>query len=363
VALTANTVARITVTSTSTSTTDRVVLTAAASTGTWANGDIFDGDNIQIETGATASEFFDGGYASGNGTVYAWTGTANASTSTATVYDPTLTLLYKSDAPGDRVEVTLTDLHPSTHNVTLWRTADGERMPVRSYRKVDVVGSDFFVDYEVPLKRLVNYELEVLSGVGLNGPSAEASITVAATNGWIQDPLDPTSMIPLLANEGTGQPVLMDSAIKQLEYAVEQSIINILGSKVPVALMGERMAANNVPFNMTTNAAQYATDLRELILQTPLLLIRTLPEWGAGVPGLFYTSAPVARELPINEAWGGTLTEWQFTSGLLAAPTMKVVIPTWTYGDWQALWATYQQAQTTLAGDTYLQVKKSPTGA
>lgn len=365
VALLANTWTRIDVQGTSGAAVDRVVVTAEATTGgtNWAAGDTFDGVNILIEQASVLNPYFDGSYADGNGIDYQWTGAADGSTSTATTYVPVLALAYKSDAPGDRVEVTITDLHPSTHSVTLWRTADGERNAVRNYRRVEVVGSDFFTDYEVPLKRLVNYELEVLAGVGLGGASTEASITVNATKGWIQDPLDPTSMIPLLADDNVGEPTLMDSAIKQLEYTAEMSIINILGSNTPIALMSNRMKANNVPFHMSTNAAQYARNLRELLKQAPLLLIRPLPEWSAGLPGLCYVAPPTAKELPINEAWGGTLTEWHFDTGLVAAPTMKVIVPTWTYGDWQALWSTYQQAQTALAGKTYLAVKKSPSGA
>lgn len=363
VVLTANVWTRINIAGTSGASVDRVVLSATASGSLWAVNDTLDMDCILIEAGSTLLSYFDGSYPDGNGIDYQWTGAANSSTSTATTYVPVLALAYKSDAPGDRVEVTITDLHPSTHSVTLWRTADGERNAVRNYRRVEVVGSDFFTDYEVPLKRLVNYELEVLSGVGLGGPSSEASITVNATKGWIQDPLDPTSMIPLLADDNVGEPTLMDSAIKQLEYTAEMSIINILGSNTPIALMSNRMKANNVPFHMSTNAAQYARNLRELLKQAPLLLIRPLPEWSAGLPGLCYVAPPTAKELPINEAWGGTLTEWHFDTGLVAAPTMKVIVPTWTYGDWQALWTTYQQAQTALAGKTYLAVKKSPSGA
>jgi hypothetical protein len=53
---------------------------------------------------------------------------------------------------------------------------------------------------------------------------------------------------------------------------------------------------------------------------------------------------------------------WTLGGDLVAAPTMNVLIPIWTYGKVQALWATYQQAQTTLSGKTYLDVLKSPTG-
>lgn len=364
VALTANTWTMVTVTGTSGASVDRVVLSAAATSGLWANGDTLDGDCLLIETGSILAGFFDGSYVDSAGVDYAWTGTADASTSTAVTYTPVLTLVAKLDAPCDRVEITITDLHASTHNVTLWRTADGRRKPVRSYRRVNVVGSDFTTDYEVPLKRNVTYSLEVLSGLGLGGPDAAASITVNATRGWIQDPLDPDSAIPVYVEEDTTAGiVLKDEALKKFEYAADVNMVQIVGSDTPVALMSERMIQGGVPFHMTTNAAQQTTNLQNLIKQSPLLLIRPLPEWHPGLPGACYTAPPVPVEKPVNVAWGGTLTEWVFESGLVDAPNMKVVIPLWTYGDWQALWTTYQQAQTTLSGKTYLAVKKSPTGA
>lgn len=364
VALTANIWALASVTATSGALVDRVVLTAQAATGgaLWANGDTLDVDTLLIETAATVGAFFDGSYTDTSGIDYAWTGTADASTSTATQYSPVLTLTALSDAPTDRVQIQITDMIPQTCQVTVWRTADGKRAPVRSYRKVNVIGSDSTVDFEAPLGRLTQYDLEVLSGPGYGGPAASASITVTATSGWIQDPLDPSTAIRLQATDtgSTGSVTLKDAALKSLEMAASINLVEIIGSPDPVGLLGNRMALKGLSFAMMTNAANSAALLRTLIKQTPLLLIRPLPAWAASLPGLCYTAAPMPTEIPINEAWGGTATEWKFDTALIAAPTMNVIIPLWTYGDWQALWTTYQNAQTTLSGKTYLQVKQRP---
>lgn len=367
VTLVANEWARISVTATSGLAVDRVVLTAAATTGgsNWANGDTFDGDCLLIETGSVLDYFFDGSYADASGVDYAWTGTADASTSTATLYTPLLTLLQKSDDPCDRVEITIADLQPAENFVTLWRIADGKRRAVRSYRNVSIIGSDFVTDYEAPLGRLIEYELEILSGPGTGGPTDTATITVTATSGWIQDPLDPASAVRLHATDPleSGDLTLQDDALKQLEMPAEVSLMQILGDDEPMALMGQRMVQRGIPFSLATNAAQAATDIRNLIKQTPLLLVRPLPAWAAALPGLCYVAPPTPVELPVTEAWGGSLIKWKFETGLVKPPTMDLVIPVWTYQDWQDLWTTYQQAQTALSGDTYLQVKKSPSGA
>lgn len=312
--------------------------------------------------------YFDGSSPAAFGVMYAWTGTSDASTSTATTYTPVLTLLVKRDTPTDRVEVTITDLTPTENVCTLWRAADGKRQAVRSFRDRPVTGSDFVEDFEAALGRTLTYELEVTAGVGAGAPSSTAATSIpvdpADAFGWIQDPLDPATALKIYGDVGpNGEPALKGSAIKSLEYAANVSIIEIMGSPDPVALIGQRRSASGVSFAMVTDAAQQAADLRRLLLQAPLLLVRPDPAWGAALPGLCYIAPGAAKELPIDEAWGGSLINWELESPLVAAPTMNVVIPLWTYGDVAALWDTYEQAQTALSGKTYLEVRKSPNGA
>ena len=345
---------------------DRVVLTCEATTGgaLWANGDTFDGDLVVIETGATCGDPFDGSSVNAASIMYAWTGTADASTSTATLYTPVLSLVTKSDDPCHRVEVTISDLTPTSNIVTVWRTADGKRQAVRSARKREVVGSDFVVDYEVPLKRVVTYELEVFSGISAQVASAPQNVTVNAAHGYMQDPIDPNSAIPVYGDVGpNGEAALMGQAAKNLEYKADMSLLAVMGSPDPVALLGQRLAASGLDMSVCTDAAQESANIRNLIEDAPLLLVRPLPEWGSGLPGLCYMAAEAPAELPVNEAWGGTYIRWKLTGDLVAAPTMNVLVPLWTYGDVKALWATYQQAQTAHAGKSYLDVLKSPDGA
>jgi hypothetical protein len=368
VTLVPNTWTRLSVTATSGALVDRVAVTAAATTGGsfWATVDTFDGDALLIETTGTLKDFFDGGYVDGLGVIYAWAAAADASTSTATAYTPLLTSSKRYGTnPCDRVEITIADLAPSTHTVTLWRTIDGRRAAVRGFRKVDIVGSDFVVDYEVPLGRSVLYELEILSGMGRGGPTDTETLTLSsAVCGWIQDPLEPESAVSVYSVAGpSGEPTLMDSALKALEYAADISIIAIMGSPDPVALLGQRMAQSGVAFHMFTDALSQGAKLRALIQDSPLLLIRSMPDWGPSIPALCYVAPGKPVENPITTAWGGNLIEWKIDTPLVAAPTMNIVVPVWTYADVQALWTTYQQAQTALTGKSYLTVRKSPTGA
>lgn len=344
----------------------KVVLTAAATTGGsfWANGDTFDIGFVTIVTGPTAASPFDGSYVNAASVMYAWTGAADASNSTATLYTPALNLVaLPTFDPTPRVEITLTHFTPTSNTVTVWRTADGKRQSVRGFRKRTLVGSDFVIDYEVPLGREVTYEIEVTSGINAQVAAPAATTQVNSESGALQDPLVPGSSVAVYGERGPGgQPYLRDQALKQIEYAADMSIMQILGSPDPVALMGERMSAGGVDMSMSTRAAQSAADLRNILKQAPLVLVRPLPDWAGALPGLCYLAAGKPTELPVDEAWGGQLIRWQLVGDLVAAPTMNVLVALWTYGDIKELWTTYQQAQTALSGDTYLDVMKSPSG-
>ncbi|MGH3998394.1 MAG: carbohydrate binding domain-containing protein, partial [Pseudonocardiaceae bacterium] len=167
VLLAANTWSQMTLTATSGAAVTNVVLTVEAATGgvIWGVGNTLDGDAVVIETGATVGAPFSGDTVDAAGIIYAWTGTAGASTSTATTYVPQLALVTKTDAPCDRVEITITDLTPTENTATIWRTSDGKRGAVRGARRITMVTSEVVIDYEVPLGRTVTYELEVTAGI------------------------------------------------------------------------------------------------------------------------------------------------------------------------------------------------------
>ena len=341
-----------------------VYVNTAAAGSNWAAGDTLDATAVLFEVSAVVGSYFDGSFVNANSVMYAWTGTANASTSTATTYTPAIALVAHSTFdPCPRVEITLTDVAPTDNVVNVWRTADGKRQAVRGARKWTVNGSNFVIDYEVPLGRSVAYDLEVTSGLNNGVGVTQQTITVNCATWCIQDPLVPSSAIALnVTKQDSSAPYLTAAAVKNLEYAAGVTIVPILGSSEPVALMGQRSIAANVDFSMFTNTASVTTQLRNLIQQTPLLLVRSNGVRNDGVPGLAYYAAAKPVEHPMTVAFGGTLTHWQLTGDLVSAPTMNVLIPVWTYQAWDALWPTYQAMLTALAGDTYLDMLKNPPG-
>jgi hypothetical protein len=321
-------------------------------------------DAVFMEAASSVGTYFDGSFVNANSVMYAWTGTAYASTSTATTYTPAIALVAKPTFdPCPRVEITISDVTPTDNVANLWRTADGKRQAVRGARKWTVNGSNFVIDYEAPLGQTIAYDLEVTSGLNNGVGVTQQTATVAATSGCIQDPLVPSSAIPIYGDIGpNGEPALRGQALQEFEYAANVTMVEILGSPDPVALIGQRLSAGNVDFSVVTAAAQQTTNLRNLLMQAGVLLVRPVAPWDTELPGLCYIAAKSAIEQPFNTKWGGEITNWAIKSPLVAAPTMNVLVPIWTYGTVAALWGTYQAAQTALAAKSYLDVLKSPSG-
>lgn len=264
-----------------------------------------------------------------------------------------------TDAPCPRVGLTITALGVGDSLVSVWRTADGERNPVRGARRITIVDAGFVTDYDAPLGRPVFYELEVISGPGGPSRTLTPTITVESTTGWLMDPLLPGSAVPIVGGDGEEGPYLRGEALAQLEYAADVSLINIMGSDKPMALFGQRMAARGVPLSVGAQLLEHNVRLKRLLMSTAQLLFRPLPEFG-DLPGTVFVSVPSAVERPVDVAEGSYLTWWDLQADTVAAPVLKVLTATFTYGDVALLFATYQQKQDGAAGKTYLDDLKNP---
>lgn len=365
VALTANTWTQVTVTGTSGASVTQAVLTAQAVTGgsNWANGDTFDITAVFPETGSVAGSYFDGSFVNAAGVVYAWTGTANASTSTATTYAPYITLVQGS-TPSPNVQVTWQDFDSQAggDTINVWRTVDGIRRPVRGCRRINVVGSGFTVDYEPALGRQVSYDIEILSGVcaGVVVTTATTTLTGSAS-GWLSDPLAPATAIPVYADVGpNGEPGLDFDALATWDYKATVSKLDVMGTSEPVALVGQRQTAAGIDVKVTTLATAQSNALRVLLKQAAVLLFRPLATWASGLPGLAYVVAPDIVESPINEKMGGQMVGWSIKSDTVAPPAAQVVVPTVTYGTVSGNYTTYASFAAAHTGQSYLQVEQSP---
>ena len=267
-------------------------------------------------------------------------------------------------SPCPRVGVTVTGLSVGNSIISVWRTADGERSPVRGARRVPMNDAGYVIDYDAPLGRPITYELEVLSGPGGATRVTSSAVAVDATEGCIMDPLVPQSAIGVTGTkDGKGSAYLRATALSALEYSADVSVFNVMGSDKPLALFGQRMAERGLDTSMGVRSAEANAQLKNLLRSTAQLLFRPLPSWGEfELPGTLFLANATATQVPVDVSWGGELTWWEMKSDVVAAPTIRVLTATFTYGDVAILIGTYGQKQDLMAGKSYLDDLKNPLG-
>jgi len=274
----------------------------------------------------------------------------------------TITTETLLDAPCPRVGITVEGLGVGDSVVSVWRTADGERHPVRGARRTTIVDAGFITDYDAPLERPVTYELEVLSGP--SGPDSATSepVTVPSATAWLMDPLVPHSAVPVLGTKDSdGSAYFRSEAMAELEYAADASMITIMGSDAPMMLFGQVMKARGIPLAMSTRSAEQNVKLKRLLQSTAQFVFRPIPGHGWDLPGTMHIGIPSKVELPVDVSMGGSLTRWDMRADTVQAPVLKVLTATYTWGDVAIMFATYQQKQDAVTG-TYLDDLKNPFG-
>lgn len=264
--------------------------------------------------------------------------------------------------PAPKAGITVTGLGVGDSVVTVWRTVDDERSPVRGGRRVVMNDAGFVTDWDAPINRPVSYEAEVLSGPGGPARAYASAVTIVSVTGWLMDPFVPQSAVPVLGSpRDDGDIYLRGQALAELEFGAEVSMFNVMGSRKPVALFGERMAARGLDLAMGTRSAEESVRLMDLLQSSSGFLFRPGPDLdGLLLDAAMFIATPSVSQVPVDTAWGGELTWWNIKADTVAAPTIKVLTATFTYGDVQLLTASYQQKQDAMAGKTYLDDLKNP---
>jgi len=98
-----------------------------------------------------------------------------------------------------------------------------------------------------------------------------------------------------------------------------------------------------------------------LFASSGVLLVRLPASWADFVPGAWFALVASVSERPAGASNGGSVTVWNLSADTVAAPTLRVLTATFTYGDVALLFATYQQKQDAATG-TYLDDLKHPLG-
>lgn len=278
--------------------------------GTSAGGGDTWWDDFMLEQAPALDTYFDGASTGGNYT-YAWTGTANASTSTKTYYGIWAEQVSGAGAP--KVQVTVIGLGGTAVTTQVIRKAGRDTWTVPGWKKRNTLGAETFTDATPPLARPITYTL-ISNGLTINS----ITITVASTTGWVQDPLSPGTAMPVATVDGNPAILaLAKAALKKMTYGVRYEEETPLGGQYPVVRAGTRAAASGVEVHLNAYTNTVSDALQQLALDTPILLFRGLPSWGS-IPALAYLVGDV-EEAPHNRDRGGQFTRW-VAEGKLAAP-------------------------------------------
>lgn len=331
-------------------------------TGTPAASETFwmDGTLLVKGTAMTDTTYFDGATTATAQYTYAWTGAANASTSTETwinnapPFAPVL-VGHTDAAPCPRVDVSIAPMPPDAVKITVYRSWAGRQRAIRGGDHALVSGDYITFDYEVPLGILVSYTVVSYDVNGVASAASDpATVTVNATDIWAQDPLSPNSAMPV----SVGGPGLtswkLEDMFGQLSYSSDVAMAGIVGSDLPSAIGAIRQRASKIPIAIYTEDATASAFLRELLLHTFPLCLRTPARYGF-FDGLLYLSAPTITEIPARRT-GESYSVWVFEADNVLPPGLAIIVPVRVYDDLKDEAATYSALKALYA--TYNDLKR-----
>lgn len=228
---------------------------------------------------------------------------------------------------------------------------------VRGAQRISVIGGGFFRDHVPPLNVTATYRLTVHTGATVP-PDLTATVLVASTRAWVQDPLNPRLAFSATP-DGTGPVSLSVGALAGARWAQAVDVAVPIGAALPVASVGTRAKAADVALTVTHLYGADSGLVRAVLMAAGQIVVRGLP-----AADLLDPVAHVALG-DVTELRRGTLTQsvvWELVAQQVRATGSAVVVPWWTYASVFVLWApsTYAEAKAARPGATYLDWAASP---
>ncbi len=254
-----------------------------------------------------------------------------------------------------QVGITITDTTPDTIVSVEMTWGDGRWRGVLGAAHREASGGAYFIDYYPPLNVNVQYRVVIHEGE-MDGADT-ASIIVPSTDAYLHDPRDPRSYAPV-AYRRFGDTYLLSGSLIQAAYDQQVELVPVEASDTPVAAVGTRQVASQVPLRLEHRVAAQQGRLRNLLMSAGTLVATGFPS----------TILP-----PVAPIVVGAVTErrdddriqystWDLTATVVRPPSLRIVVPWWTYEQVKAMWAGATYADVALArpGDTYLDWKRDP---
>lgn len=273
-----------------------------------------------------------------------------------------LTVAVLPDAGAPQVGITVTGLDPATPSTisvdvswdagTTWR-------PVRAASLLTVTGGVFVRDFTPALNIPSTYRLTVHSGAVVPTPT-QATLTVPSVDTWVQDPMNPRRAFRVhAAVMPAGEVALTLGSLSEATWAQHVDLATPQGAALPVASIGRRTLAGEVPLVLSHDVAATATLVRDLLLTAGQIVVRGLP-----TPNLLEPVAYCAVGDVTETRLGSrvAVSTWALTVRQTRPTALSIAIPWWTYDQVRAIWVpdTYDQVRAARPGATYLDWAQSP---
>lgn len=324
---------------------DNVVCLMGATRESVADTTYFDGDSPTREDGT-----------SGIGWHYQWAGDKYRSASRA----------IRGVLPGKDIaieDISSSEGHPAVSlavhgdgtGYSVTRTVRGFTTLIRGGADIRISNLDYLEDHEIPLGETVTYTLtnEVAE------QSWSASVRLDSPSAWLSDPLDWTSAIELDMGDQHREdiPLLTAGSLSGHKWGVGGKTILPLGARLPVQLGAARSAPESLKAIITTWNQQQADRVADLVEQAGVLLLRVphdpqrATRWGGYVPA----------DAQVEWVAEG-ITRWDLSGGVVAPPSLPVLVVRATYDRTKELaaGATYNAVKSRLGTKTYADVKRRP---
>jgi len=324
---------------------DNVICLMGATRESVTDTTYFDGDSPTREDGA-----------SGIGWHYQWAGDKYRSESRAIRgVLPGKDIAIEDISAGEGHPAVSLAVHGDGTGYSVTRTVRGFTTLIRGGADIRISNLDYLEDHEIPLGETVTYTLtnEVAE------QSWSASIRLDSPSAWLSDPLDWTSAIELDMGDQHREdiPLLTAGSLSGHKWGVGGKTVLPLGARLPVQLGAARSAPESLKAIITTWNQQQADRVADLVEQAGVLLLRVphdpqrATRWGGYVPA----------DAQVEWVAEG-ITRWDLSGGVVAPPSLPVLVVRATYDRTKELaaGATYSSVKSRLGTKTYADVKRRP---
>lgn len=237
--------------------------------------------------------------------------------------------------PSVRVTFQAADLDASVASVTLYRTADGVILPVRTAINLGAVGGFTAFDAEAPQGVPISYQALQFDASGNQigyTPTVSATIpTIEPIYGWLSDPLVESSAIKIVMTDTAG--IAPQRKVPGTVYSV--------GAKA-VVLAGQQSPLNDLDMGFYTMSADDDLAVQALIQQANgIVLIRTMPGFGVLVPRALYCFTAATNPTYLD----GNGSVWDNKVSEIAPTTQAVAKSNASWDDVESTFATWDDAK------------------